>query len=162
MPPSWEARLASAAAGQTRERILAEVEAELPQVRHVAINRALSEMKEGITGAVKGNPSDHFTGSRHMKLDWLIEQSDTEKVQSLIAKHEDDPFVKRRYALNVRDDMPKVGRSRICPSSPVTKARPNEWETVSETTSRLGRPKRTRPNPSAPRVRNMPTTPEAR
>lgn len=31
-----------------RERILAEVEAELPPLRHVAIKRALDEMKEGI------------------------------------------------------------------------------------------------------------------
>ena len=31
-----------------RERVLAEVEAELPPLRHVAIKRALDEMKEGI------------------------------------------------------------------------------------------------------------------
>jgi hypothetical protein len=31
-----------------RERVLAEVEAELPPLRHVAIKRALVEMKEGI------------------------------------------------------------------------------------------------------------------
>jgi hypothetical protein len=31
-----------------RERVLAEVEAELPPIRHVAIKRALDEMKEGI------------------------------------------------------------------------------------------------------------------
>jgi hypothetical protein len=31
-----------------RERVLAEVEAELPPMRHVAINHALAEMKEGI------------------------------------------------------------------------------------------------------------------
>jgi hypothetical protein len=32
----------------TRERVLAEVEAELPPLRHVAIKRALDEMREGI------------------------------------------------------------------------------------------------------------------
>ena len=58
--------------------------------------------------------------------------------------------------------MPKVGSSRSWPSSPVAKARPNECETVSDTTSRLGRPNITSPNPSAPSVRNTPTTPAAR
>ena len=58
--------------------------------------------------------------------------------------------------------MPKVGSRRSWPSRPVTNARPNECDTVSDTTSRLGRPNITSPKPSAPRVRNTPTTPATR
>jgi len=38
-----------------RERVLAEVEAELPPLRHVAIKRALDEMKEGIEHGAPSN-----------------------------------------------------------------------------------------------------------
>ncbi len=41
-------------------------------------------------------------------------------------------------------------------------ARPNECDTVSDTTSRFGRPNITRPKPSAPSVRKTPTTPAIR
>ena len=44
----------------------------------------------------------------------------------------------------------------------MTNDRPKEWETVSETTSRLGRPNITSPNPRAQSVRNTPTTPAPR
>ena len=51
------------------------------------------------------------------------------------------------------------GAARIWPRRPVTNARPNECDTVSDTTSRFGRPNITRPKPSAPSVRKTPTTP---
>jgi hypothetical protein len=46
-----------------------------------------------------------------MKLNWLIEPADIDKVKALIAQHKDDPFVKSTQRLNVGDDKPKVEKA---------------------------------------------------
>jgi hypothetical protein len=43
-----------------------------------------------------------------MKHGWLIEPDDVKKVKALLARHEDNPFVKKRVKRNLRADKPKV------------------------------------------------------
>jgi hypothetical protein len=43
-----------------------------------------------------------------MKHGWLIEPDDVKKLKALLARHEDNPFVKKRVKRNLRADKPKV------------------------------------------------------
>jgi hypothetical protein len=45
-----------------------------------------------------------------MKHGWLIEPDDVRKVQALVARHEDNPFVKKRVRRNLSADKPRVGK----------------------------------------------------
>jgi hypothetical protein len=48
-----------------------------------------------------------------MKLTWVIEPGDIEKVKAFLAQHRDSPFVRQRAEWNLRDEKPPLGRDEI-------------------------------------------------
>ena len=48
-----------------------------------------------------------------MKIQWHVDASDVEKVQSFLKSHQDSSLVKERIALNLRDDKPAITKDEF-------------------------------------------------